>query len=661
MAKPTQDAKKQITDKVRDVDTVLVAVNANPSVDELSAALGLTLALNKLGKHATAVFSGEVPMAIEFLEPGKTFENTVDSLRDFIIALDKEKADHLRYKVEGEMVKIFITPYQTTINETDLEFSQGDYNVELVLAIGVSNHEDLDRALSDHGRILHDATVAGISVGTDSSDIGSINLSDKEAGSYSEVVADLVTKLRGDKDLLDEQIATAFLTGIVAATDRFSNERTSSRAMTLSAQLMAAGANQQLIATKLEEAEELAQPSGIDISNVTGSDDASTDDTTDDSDDTTSGVDDAADNTDGTTKLSDEVRSKVDRKQDQLDEETSAPDTVVDKQAADGSMKISHGRKEGIDEVAERVAKERQEEAAARAEEILAQGLADTVPTAAPAVSVEDLQNDIKQATEEVAVADAPSDAAQPLVAATPDPQVQQPQDDASTQPVPGSVVDDFIETPLPPLQPGTPYRPSLATSEPAFGGTLNATSEQAAADKRREAEDERNKQLLSHHGGDDTTTASTNSPTANSFNSSVNDTASTQSDEVPAPDAQLVSSRGRDIQPLSGTGLTEPSPSAGDAMAAALSAASPTAQQQQHVPDVATLPPLPSLPQTSDPAVGGVPPLPPLPDFSTLPPLPPSAEPQLPTVSPENQGPIPPVVQASPSDPAAFQIPTQS
>src|SRR5262249_54933083 len=48
------------------------------------------------------------------------------------------------------------------------------------------------------------------------------------------------------------QMATAFLTGIVAETNRFSNNKTSPKVMTMSAQLMAAGANQQLIVSKLE-------------------------------------------------------------------------------------------------------------------------------------------------------------------------------------------------------------------------------------------------------------------------------------------------------------------------------------------------------------------------------------------------------------------------
>src|SRR3990167_9198252 len=53
-------------------------------------------------------------------------------------------------------------------------------------------------------------------------------------------------------NLLDSQMATAFLTGIVAETDRFRNNKTSSATMTISAKLMASGANQQLVADKLE-------------------------------------------------------------------------------------------------------------------------------------------------------------------------------------------------------------------------------------------------------------------------------------------------------------------------------------------------------------------------------------------------------------------------
>lgn len=251
--------KQQIIDKIKSSTNILVTVSRDPSVDDLSAMLGLTTMLNKIGKHSTAIFSGAIPPAITFLDPQKVFESTADSLRDFIIALDKEKADHLRYKVEGDVVKIFITPYRTNLSSEDLEFSQGDYNVELVLALGVENKEHLDAALTAQGGVLQDVTIATFSDGMQASQLGNLDWNDKNASSLSEMVATISDAFKADKPILDKQIATALLTGIVAATDRFSNTRTTSRVMTTAAQLMAAGADQQLIAAKLQESHQISE------------------------------------------------------------------------------------------------------------------------------------------------------------------------------------------------------------------------------------------------------------------------------------------------------------------------------------------------------------------------------------------------------------------
>ncbi len=258
------DAKQQLIDKLKTANNVLVTVSRDPSVDQLASCIGLTLMLNKQGKHAAAVFSGEVPSTLEFLQPEETIEKNTDSLRDFIIALDKSKADKLRYKVEDNVVRIFITPYKTSISQDDLEFSEGDFNVDLVIALGVRRQEDLDEAITSHGRILHDATVTSVNTAPDGG-LGSINWFDPQASSLSELVTELCQSF-GD-NVLDQQIATALLTGIVSETERFSNDKTSSQTMSISAALMGAGANQQLVASKLEEEQVVPlsdQPSGDD-------------------------------------------------------------------------------------------------------------------------------------------------------------------------------------------------------------------------------------------------------------------------------------------------------------------------------------------------------------------------------------------------------------
>ena len=447
------NTKQQIADKIKNSSNIMVTVSTNPSVDELSAALGLTLLLNKMNKHATAVFSGQVPPAITFLEPGKTFENTVDSLRDFIIALDKEKADHLRYKVDGDVVKIFITPYRTIITSDDLEFSQGDYNVELVLALGVKARDDLDSALSAHGRILHDATVVSISAGELKSELGSINWREENASSLSEMLVGLTDSLKADKGLLDEQIATSFLTGIVAATDRFSNNRTSSRVMTVAAQLMSAGANQQLIASKLEEAHEIGEDKNS-LSRVN-------------------------ENSDGTTDLAEGQSTK-------LDKGASKTEAQSKKEADDGSLTIAH--EDNLDEIAKKTTAEGQAEAAKAAEAELAKQGQPTIPESETAKAEDVLAKQLQ------AVAPA---AAMPSVSTPSVADLQKDLAEASAE------VDKAAEQ-APKTSIGPAEGNQLSTNTmvaPSMGGTLNATTEQAERDKQRDLEDDRNRTILTHGG----------------------------------------------------------------------------------------------------------------------------------------------------------------
>lgn len=252
-----ENDRVQIVERLKQSANVLITVNNNPTVDQLAACIGITLLLNKLNKHATAVFSGKVPSTIEFLKPEETLEKNTDSLRDFIIALDKAKADKLRYKVEDTMVKIFITPYKTSISDKDLEFSQGDFNIDAILALGIHEREQIDQAIMAHGRILHDAVVMTVDTKT-GSNLGTVNWVEEQASSLCEMLASIADDLQADA--LDAQISTALLTGIVAETQRFSNEKTTSSTMGISSKLMAAGADQHLVATELEPKPEPQKP-----------------------------------------------------------------------------------------------------------------------------------------------------------------------------------------------------------------------------------------------------------------------------------------------------------------------------------------------------------------------------------------------------------------
>jgi hypothetical protein len=472
----------------------------------------------------------------------------------------------------------------------------------------VKSEDDLDHALADHGRILHDATVASLSLEAGSVELGTINWQDTSVSSYSEMLVGLVDQIKGSKNPINEQVATAFLTGIVAATERFSNTRTTSETMTVAAQLMAAGANQQLIATKLEEAEEIS-------------------------------VD---------APKKDDVKDVPENKSEKIDKKA---EPVKDKQAADGTMIISHLKKGDVDEVAEQVIAEQQQEARLEAEEQLAAGLANSSPVVPPAKSIQDdLKTMAPNATED-AVLPAPVMAAK----------------------VPES-------------------------GQPAFGGTFNATSEQAAREKAT-ADDGKNHTILSHEtapyveGG----TPSLGSP-VNSFSQDavvegvVNEDGSTNQPKIDAEGA-VYSQHAMTITPPT---HSEPTLAELDAENRSVNIPAPIQGGMPPMPDFSTLPALPTSPvgfiESPLPGPAATSPAPveqplaspaePLTSLPTIPEAPVTSPfqdaplvPQAPSLTPAEQeqslsdrlgdilppaqpnAPLPP---PNPNDPSQFQIPGQ-
>ena len=243
-----QQLPEKVAEKIQRGANILIALSKDPNLDEMSAAIALAIVLDQQKKHVTAIYSGKTPNALEFLKPEETFEKDTSSLQDFIIALNKSKADHLTYKLDGDYVKIYITPYKGQVKKEDLEYSYGDYNVDLVIVFNVNAGTEIDSALSEYGRIMHDASAINITSGLPGR-FADLEWSDPEKSSVCEMVYDLLKELEITE--LSQEVATALLTGILSATERFSNNRTKPTTMAVASKLMEAGADQQLISANI--------------------------------------------------------------------------------------------------------------------------------------------------------------------------------------------------------------------------------------------------------------------------------------------------------------------------------------------------------------------------------------------------------------------------
>jgi hypothetical protein len=244
--------KQQTSEAIRQAETILVTTGQHPSVDQAAAAVALAAILRKFGKRVSAVISDSLPPAINLLDVASV-ERNLGGLRDFILKVDVGKAevDKLRYEVIDGKLQIFVTPFKGGFAPSDVTFDYGEANFDYDLAIvlGVPTRARIDRVYEQNQELFNRIPVINLDFHRSNENYGAVNLIEPNASSLCEMLVALSESLQGG--IIDDQIATALLMGIVGSTDRFTASHTTSKSLTVAAQMMAAGAKQQAVVKAL--------------------------------------------------------------------------------------------------------------------------------------------------------------------------------------------------------------------------------------------------------------------------------------------------------------------------------------------------------------------------------------------------------------------------
>ena len=236
--------KQQASELIKQAHNIIIVTGREPSNDQLSAAIAVQRALNKLQKQASVVITDALPKSADLYDT-QFISSDVQGVRDFIISLDMHSVvvDKLKYNVEGEKLDITITPLNGNFNAKDVSFEQGPYKFDLVIALGVPHITKLDKIVEQNPTIFDGLHLINIDYHRINEEYGSVNYVDQNASSVCEMLVSLFESL--EQGMIDESIATALYTGITSATHNFTTPSTSAKSMTVAAQMLAAGAKQQ--------------------------------------------------------------------------------------------------------------------------------------------------------------------------------------------------------------------------------------------------------------------------------------------------------------------------------------------------------------------------------------------------------------------------------
>ncbi|HSX47899.1 MAG TPA: hypothetical protein VLF41_00095 [Candidatus Nanoarchaeia archaeon] len=242
--------KQQTSEALRQAETILIATAQHPSIDQATAVLAAGLILRKLGKKVTLLISDQLPPSMNFLATNE-IDKSLTGLRDFILKVDlsKSEVDKIKYTVEGGKLNVHVTPFKGGFAPSDVTFAYGGFHYDVAMVLGVPARSRLDRVFEQNSGLFNEVPILNIDFHRSNENYGAVNLIEPTAASLAEILVALSESL--ETGMIDAQIATIMLTGIISSTDRFTASHTTAKALTVAAQLMAAGADQQKVVKNL--------------------------------------------------------------------------------------------------------------------------------------------------------------------------------------------------------------------------------------------------------------------------------------------------------------------------------------------------------------------------------------------------------------------------
>ncbi len=238
--------KQQIKQAIDKAQNILLVTHKSPDGDGLGASLAFYLMLKKLGKQATAVCLDTIPENLKFL-PLENLKKDFQGLADFVISIDVKNTtvDKLRYNIKDGKLNIILTPKEGKLAPEQVNLGEGKLPFDLIILLDVPNIEQLGELYDKNTALFFDLPTVNIDHHASNEYLGKINLVDLTATSTCEILVALFESF-GEK-LIDETIATCLLTGIITDTGSFQNTNTTPKSLSVAAQLIGFGAEQQKI------------------------------------------------------------------------------------------------------------------------------------------------------------------------------------------------------------------------------------------------------------------------------------------------------------------------------------------------------------------------------------------------------------------------------
>ena len=256
----TLSLEDQIIKQLLRSNHVLILPSAPADGDSLGSALSLYKVLKKLGKKATVISSEPVPKDLKFLPMIEKIGGEFNEGGEFIITVDADVKE-VRHEIMPGKVNLILTPGGgQPISREKISFGRGEEDYDAIVTVDTGDLVQLGKFYEENTDLFHKLPVLNIDHHASNGEFGTINHLDITASATTQMLVPIIQKLEQEtgKTLMDEDIATLLLAGIITDTGSFQHSNTTPKAFSVAAQLLDAGARQQEIIKHVYKTKSLA-------------------------------------------------------------------------------------------------------------------------------------------------------------------------------------------------------------------------------------------------------------------------------------------------------------------------------------------------------------------------------------------------------------------
>ena len=236
---------------------ILIALPKHPNGDTLGGSLALAAFLRKLNKDVEIYCEEKDFGNLSFLPGIEEIHHEILFPKSFIISVktNNAKLDELSYDLLPENVNIYLKPKEGVFSPEDVSFSSDVTQFNLIICVDVPSLEALGALYEKNAEMFFAVPKVNIDNHIHNDNYGNINIVDVTASSSSEILLALLRDY--EASLIDQDIATNLLTGIITETNSFQHNRTTPSSFINASELIAYGAKQQEIVRNLFKTKEL--------------------------------------------------------------------------------------------------------------------------------------------------------------------------------------------------------------------------------------------------------------------------------------------------------------------------------------------------------------------------------------------------------------------